>query len=163
MSARPRYLIVALLTVAVIGCDPDKSATGISRHIGGPLAARQRLPHADASAALQAVRSANERGVLSGPALVPPGAPLAPFIEARLYALVNVSVHDALNGIIPRFARYADVGPIVPDANAAAAALKAAHDAIVGGAPAAQAATDAWYASEIAALAGSDGLAEGIA
>jgi hypothetical protein len=41
--------------------------------------------------------------------------------------------------------------------------LTAAHDAIVGAAPAAQVAVDAWYAGQIAALAGSEGLASGVA
>jgi hypothetical protein len=107
--------------------------------------------------------AANERGITSAPALVPPGAPLVPFIEARLYSIANLAVHDALNAIIPRFARYADAGPVVPDANAAAAVLTAAHDAIVGAAPAAQAAVDRWYAGQIAGLAGSEGLASGVA
>ncbi len=146
-------------------CGSDDAADRITRPstTAHASAARQRLPHADAAAALDAVRSANERGILSGPALVPPGAPLLPSVEARLDAIVNVAVHDALNGIIPRFARYADAGPLVPDANAAAAVLKAAHDAIVGGAPAAQATADAWYGDEISKLNGTDGLASGIA
>jgi hypothetical protein len=92
---------------------------------------------------------------------VPPGAPLAPFIEARLYAIANVAMHDALNAITPRFARYADTGPIDRDASAAAAVLTAAHDAIVGADPRAQAATDAWYASEMATLSGTSGVADG--
>jgi hypothetical protein len=93
---------------------------------------------------------------------VPPGAPLAPFIEARLYAIANVAMHDALNAITPRFARYADTGPIDRDASAAAAVLTAAHDAIVGADPVAQAATDAWYASQMAALSGTGGVADGV-
>jgi hypothetical protein len=71
-------------------------------------------------------------------------------------------MHDALNAITPRFARYADTGPIDRDASAAAAVLTAAHDAIVGADPVAQAATDAWYASEMAALSGTGGVADGV-
>jgi hypothetical protein len=112
---------------------------------------------------MASVAAANDRTVISVPSLVPPGAPLAPFIEARLYSIATLAVHDALNAIIPRFGRYADTGPIVPDANAAAAVLTAAHDAIVGAAPAAQAAVDTWYASQIAGLVGSDGFASGVA
>jgi hypothetical protein len=93
---------------------------------------------------------------------VPPGAPLAPFIEARLYAIANVAMHDALNAISPLFTRYADTGPVDRDASAAAAVLTAAHDAIVGSDPGAQAATDAWYASEMAALAGTNGVGSGV-
>jgi hypothetical protein len=93
---------------------------------------------------------------------VPPGAPLAPFIEARLYAIANVAMHDALNAVTPRFARYADTGPVNRDASAAAAVLTAAHDAIVGAAPGAQTGTDAWYAGEMAALSGTGGIADGV-
>lgn len=126
------------------------------------LADGARWPYAAESAALLAVRSGNAQSVLAAPALVPPGVPLTPFIEARLYAITNVAMHDALNAIIPRYARYADVGPIDPRANPAAAALTAAHDAIAGAAPGAMGAADAWYATEIAAVNGT-GVAEGIA
>jgi membrane-associated phospholipid phosphatase len=108
------------------------------------------------------VFAGNAQSIAAAPSLVPPGAPLTPFIEARLYAIANVAMHDALNAVSPRFARYADTGPINRDANAAAAVLTAAHDAIVGADPVAQAATDSWYASEMAALAGTSGIADGV-
>jgi hypothetical protein len=108
------------------------------------------------------VFSGNAQSIAAAPSLVPPGAPLAPFIEARLYAIANVAMHDALNAIAPRFARYADTGPIDRDASAAAAVLTAAHDAIVGADPGAQTATDAWYASEMAGLSGTSGVADGV-
>lgn len=84
------------------------------------------------------------------------GAPLAPFIEARLYAIANVAMHDALNAITPRFTRYADTGPIDRDASVAAAVLTAAHDAIVGADLGAKSGTDAWYAGEMAAISGTE-------
>jgi hypothetical protein len=40
--------------------------------------------------------------------------------------------------------------------------LTAAHDAIVGADPVAQAATDTWYANEMAALSGTAGVADGV-
>lgn len=167
LFARPSAtLAVGLVASILIGCGPDSSASRITRPAAASTrvtADRQRLAHADAEAALAAVFAANERGVASAPTLVPPGAPLTPFIEARLYSIANLAVHDALNAIIPRFARYADTGPVVSDANAAAAVLTAAHDAIVGAAPGAAAATDSWYAGQIAKLAGSEGVASGTA
>jgi hypothetical protein len=105
----------------------------------------------------------NAQSVAAAPTLVPPGTPLTPFIEARLYGIANVAMHDALNAVIPRFARYADTGPIDENANAAAAVLTAAHDAIVSAAPASQGATDAWYATSISALAGNTGFVSGVA
>jgi len=141
---------LALLIVFALACGPESSQTT------DPLASSlnqgvstNASRHADAIRALEAVFAGNAQSVAAAPSLVPPGAPLAPFIEARLYAIANVAMHDALNGVTPRFARYADAGPIDRDASAAAAVLTAAHDAIIGAAPGAQAATDAWYAGEM--------------
>ena len=158
-SRTPLLLLSLLISGAIgLGCgDPSLGPVAPTM----PDAVAIRLPHAAESAALTAVRAGNAQSVLAAPDLVPPGMPLTPFVEARLYAIVNVAMHDALNGIVPRYARYADTGPIDADANAAAAVLTAAHDAIVGGAPAATAATDAWYAGALGALAG-DGIAAGV-
>lgn len=149
-------LAVCLIATVLVACEADSAASRIGQPVAPSsqiAAARQRLPHAQAEEALAAVLAGNERGIASAPALVPPGAPLAPFIEARLYAIANLAVHDALNAIVPRFARYADTGPLVPDANAAAAVVTAAHGAIVGAAPASQAAVDSWYAVQMTGLA----------
>jgi len=159
-----RTLTAALLSALVVACGTDPTSTGsASPHADRASNSRQRLPHAEATVALAAIVAGNAQSVAAAPALVPPGAPLAPFIEARLYGIANVAMHDALNAVIPRFARYADTGPIDENANAAAAVLTAAHDAIVGAAPASQSATDAWYASAIGPLAGSAGVANGVA
>ncbi len=155
----------ALLAVAIIfgsACSPDKAPT-ITAPDDGPAAIVGGVPNSEAAAALSAVMGGNAQAVEAAPSLVPPGAPLAPFIEARLYAIANVAMHDALNAVVPRFERYADTGPIERNANAAAAVLTAAHDAIVGADPGAQTATDAWYAGAISGLSGSAGFAEGVA
>ena len=165
LQHRAAPLALLLVTITLGACGPDSSTARITQpNVPSPASAgRQRLAHADAEVALAAVLRANEEAVTSAPALVPPGVPLAPPIEARLYSIANLAVHDALNAIIPRFARYADAGPLVPDANAAAAVLTAAHDAIAGAAPGAKTAVDSWYAPRIAALAGSNGFAAGVA
>jgi membrane-associated phospholipid phosphatase len=158
--SRPTIRILAgALAALLTACSADSSTAAL--HPGDPL-----LDVAGAfptTSARQAVLSGNAQAIAAAPSLVPPGAPLAPFIEARLYAIANIAMHDAINGIRPRFARYADAGPVMRAGHPAAAVLTAAHDAIVGGAPGSQASTDAWYAAEIAALAGQSGLAEGIA
>jgi hypothetical protein len=160
----PRALASALLSALIVACGTDPTSTAApSRHSGVASNNRQRLPHAEASAALAAVVAGNAQSVAAAPSLVPPGAPLAPFIEARLYGIANLAMHDALNAVIPRFSRYADTGPIDENANAAVAVLTAAHDAIVGAAPASHVATDAWYATSMSTLAGSAGVADGIA
>jgi hypothetical protein len=160
----PRALASALLSALVVACGTDPTGTDAPyRHSGIASNNGLRLPHAEASAALAAVIAGNTQSVAAAPSLVPPGAPLAPFVEARLYGIANVAIHDALNAVIPRFARYADTGPIDENANAAAAVLTAAHDAIVGAAPGSQGATDAWYATSIGTLAGSAGVTSGVA
>jgi hypothetical protein len=162
-SPGPRQLKWLLVAVMALACSPESTPTTTellapSPSQGGNASASR---HVDARA-LSAVFAGNAQSIAAAPSLVPPGAPLAPFIEARLYAIANVAMHDALNAITPRFARYADTGPIDRDASAAAAVLTAAHDAIVGADPVAQAATNTWYASEMAALSGTPGVADGV-
>ncbi|MEO5590782.1 MAG: vanadium-dependent haloperoxidase [Gemmatimonadaceae bacterium] len=128
-----------------------------------PVTQANGVPNAQAVAALQAVLAGNAQAVAAAPSLVPPGAPLAPFIEARLYAIANVAMHDALNAIVPRFERYADAGPVERNAGIAAAVLTAAHDAIVGAAPASAGSTDSWYAVAISGQTSSAGFAQGVA
>lgn len=161
---RARKNALALLAVFALACGPESMPTttdpltpSLNRGVS-----TNASRHADAQRALEAIFAGNAQSIAAAPSLVPPGVPLAPFIEARLYAIANVAMHDALNAITPRFARYADTGPIDRDASAAAAVLTAAHDAIVGADPAAQSGTDAWYQSEMASLSGTNGVADGV-
>ncbi|HEV7838987.1 MAG TPA: vanadium-dependent haloperoxidase, partial [Gemmatimonadaceae bacterium] len=160
--ARRSFVPLLLLSLLAVACSPDSMQTTTAPP--GPALDRvaSTSSRADRARALEAVFAGNAQSIAAAPALVPPGVPLAPFIEARLYAIANIAMHDALNGIAPRFDRYADAGAIERHANAAAAILTAAHDAIVGAAPGAKASTDAWYASNMAALAGGSGVADGV-
>jgi hypothetical protein len=163
--AHPWHTVAILVIALSVACGPDAMPT--NRAIAGPPRSPAGdvggVPHDRAAAALDAVRAGNAQAIAAAPALVPPGAPLAPFVESRLYAMANVAMHDALNAVVPRFERYADTGPTDRDADAAAAVLTAAHDAIVGADPAAQGTVDAWYAGAIAAEAGHAGYSAGIA
>lgn len=158
-------LAVSIVAMAIVtGCGPD-SSPGITETPDPSLVPVNNaggVPSAQAAAALDAVRAGNAQTISAAPALVPPGAPLAPFIEARLYAISNIAMHDALNAIVPRFDRYADTGPTDRNASLAAAVLAAAHDAIVGADPGAQAGTDAWYSAAIASYTGDPGYAAGV-
>lgn len=162
--ARLRYLIPLLALALAAACSPETIATSpdVSNAIKTPVY-NAGAPSAQETAALNAVLAGNAESIVAAPGLVPPGAPLAPFIEARLFAIANVAMHDALNAIVPRFERYADNGAIDGDANMAAAVLTAAHDAIVGADPAASASVDSWYAGLIAAETGNPGYADGVA
>ena len=159
-TAPPRVAKVVSVLLLAWACSPE-SAPGPTAPLApsaNEVTSVDGISRRNATLALNAVFAGNAQTVAAAPNLVPPGAPLAPFIEARLYAIANVAMHDALNAVIPRYARYADNGPIDRRAGAAAAVLTAAHDAIVGAAPGAATSTDAWYATAIGALAGSEGL-----
>ena len=156
--ANASFAIHALMLSLVVACGTDATRTPMASE---PLLKPGGVPAARGTAALVAVRDGNAQLVANAPALVPPGAPLAPFVEARLYAIGSVAMHDALNAIVPRYARYADTGPLVPDADPATAALTAARDAMRGAVPAAEAAVDAWYEGAMAARADADGRAAG--
>jgi hypothetical protein len=156
-------VVIVLAAAASVACSTETTTATLTDPPTVALRDAGGVPAAQGRAALDAVRSGNAQAVAAAPALVPPGAPLAPFIESRLYAIANVAMHDALNAIVPRFERYADTGPMDPDAAIAVAVLTAAHDAIVGADPASQAATDAWYAAAVAGQSGATGFAEGVA
>jgi hypothetical protein len=155
-------ILLGLTVLAVLASCGEPERALVAPPEPASVGASAETPHASETATLRAVRAGNAQAVVAAPALVPPGVPLTPFIEARLLAIANIAIHDAVNAITPRYARYADTGPLDPDANGAAAALTAAHDAIVGGAPGATASTDAWYAAAMADVAG-DGIARGVA
>lgn len=163
LSSLLRRAIPAVTLIVAGACSQDSPSAVVDPLPKSPANEFGGVPHDQATAALSAILSGNAQTIASAPSLVPPGAPLAPFIESRLYAISNVAMHDALNAVVPRFQRYADTGPVDGTASAAAAVLKAAHDAIVGADPGAQASTDAWYATAIAPLVSSAGYAEGIA
>lgn len=158
-----RRATLVSLAIAAAACSPDASIPNALPTGVAPLRDAGGVPAPEANAALRAVRDGNAQLVASAPALVPPGAPLAPFVEARLYAIGNVAMHDALNAIVPRYERYADTGPLMPSAHPAVAVLTAAHDAMLGAVPAAQGAVDAWYGAAITSLGTPSGSAEGVA
>ncbi|MEO8333642.1 MAG: vanadium-dependent haloperoxidase [bacterium] len=157
---RARTIIGIGTIAAVAGCASDVTPPSLQP----PVAAVRDLRLSNAGfATFAAVLSGNAQMVAAAPTLVPPGAPLSPFVEARLYAIASVAMHDALNGVDDRYDRYADNTAVDSHANATAAVLTAAHDAIIGAAPASLASTNAWYASAMALLSRQEGIARGVA
>jgi hypothetical protein len=158
------YTIALLAAVLATACNPDRIVTtpDASGSMETPVYSAGGVPDAQQDAARDAVLAGNATAVAAAPALFPPGAPVAPFVEARLFAIADVAMHDALNSIVPRFERYADTGPIDRNADLTAAVLTAAHDAIVGAVPASSSEVDPWYAGAIAAAAGNPGFDEGV-
>lgn len=129
--------------------------------VAGP--ADSGLTPAETAAALFAVTAGNQQAMRVAPSLVPDGTPLAPFVEARMYAMTNLAMHDAANAIVPRYERYADRGPIISNANPAAAILTAAFDVITGSGILSTTDTDIWYATYIKMEAANRGYSEGVA
>src|SRR3977135_1946627 len=89
-------LAVVLLAAA---CGPESMPTTTEPLAAAPNRVLSPSAHVDRTRALEAVFAGNAQSIIAAPALVPPGAPLAPFIEARLYAIANIAMHDALNAI----------------------------------------------------------------
>ncbi|MBL8980703.1 MAG: hypothetical protein JNL26_00870, partial [Gemmatimonadetes bacterium] len=154
------FPIVLAVLVAACGSDPT---VPFDRSLDPGASTAADVSPAAVPELVSSVLSANAQAIAAAGFLVPPGVPLPPFVEARLYAMANVAIHDALNAIQPRYESYALANVAAPAANPAAAVLSAAHDAIIAAAPGAQGVTDQWYAAEIAPLMGRPGVTEGIA
>jgi hypothetical protein len=104
-------------------------------------------------------------------------APLAdPFHESRMYAMMHVAIHDALNAIDRRFRPYTFDKPAQPGASPEAAVAAAAHDVLVpllGQLPralasqecsdAGVASVEAAYTAALAAIPDAPAKAQGIA
>jgi hypothetical protein len=116
MCVQPRVLLVAAFVAAV-------SATP-------PCAVAQQTQAAAAPAGGDAVIvwSANA-GVAATKACI---APLdSPFHESRVYAIMHIAIHDALNVIDRQFRPYAFDKPAMPGASPEAAVAAAARDVLV--------------------------------
>ena len=131
--------------------------------------ANARVSEQDGNAARTAVLRWNAVSTSLVPSLSPNGSP-TPWVEARLTAITNVAMHDALNGARARYDRYADHGDVHRSANPAAAVIAAAYTALIGATPApAHDVARSAYDADIAALRGTapderinDGIAVGI-
>ncbi len=85
-----------------------------------------------------------------------------PMIESRIYAMVNIAMHDALNNIIPKYKTYA-LQSIDRSANPDAAVAQAAYDVLVAEAPWYKSSYDSLLAVSLNAVAQGDVKSKGIA
>lgn len=83
-------------------------------------------------------------------ASVAPAAALAPVRQARVMAIIQVAVHDAVNSITRQFAVYRPHSSPPAGASAEAAAIAAAHTAARALIPSQAATLDAEYAASLA-------------
>ena len=80
-----------------------------------------------------------------------PASGLAPVQQGRVMAIVQVAVHDAVNGITREYATYVPPAPAPADASPVAAAIAAAHHALRNLFTGHDAALDTLYADSLAA------------
>ena len=156
--------LLCLVIIATVGACSRAGDAPITQPSANVVSTRESAhEHGELRAA---VLRWNALAVTAAPTLSPNG-PLAPFVEARLYAITNVSIHDALNGVRARFHRYADDGDVNRSANATAAVIAAGYAALTGATPLpAHAAVQAAFDADIAALRADDdasGIDAGIA
>jgi len=90
------------------------------------------------------------------------GAPLPPMPESRIYAMVNVAIHDALNNIVPKYQTYALSNARDKDADPDAAVAQAAHDVIVALLPPQQGFADNLLNTSLAGIKDGDAKTGGI-
>ena len=90
------------------------------------------------------------------------GAPLPPMPESRIYAMINVAMHDALNNIVPKYQTYALKNARDKDADANAAVAQAAHDVIVAQLPPQQGFADELLTTSLASIPDGDSKTKGI-
>jgi hypothetical protein len=74
-------------------------------------------------------------GAAASAACMTPAPDGNPLQESRLYAMVHLAVHDAVNAIDPHARAYAFAGPAPGGASAEAAVAAAAHDVLVSQIP----------------------------
>ncbi|HLL77515.1 MAG TPA: vanadium-dependent haloperoxidase [Pyrinomonadaceae bacterium] len=153
--------ITAGLVVVLLGVTAY-SAVSEACGVGG--AARQGLSAGRAAVAARslnavppvqagdAVTEWNQHAVglsLSSPPAIP--AALSPVQQTRVMAIVQVAVHDAVNGITGEYATYLSPGPAPANASPEAAAVAAAHHALRNLFAGQAAALDASFSDSLAA------------
>jgi hypothetical protein len=87
---------------------------------------------------------------------------LPPMIESRIYAMVNLAMHDALNSIEGVYQRYAFLGSREKNASPDAAVAQAAHDVIVAQLPPQKTYADNLLAESLASVQGTGPRDKGI-
>ncbi|UNK48135.1 phosphatase PAP2 family protein [Lysobacter sp. S4-A87] len=80
------------------------------------------------------------------------GAAGGPPQQFRVFAMVHIAIHDALNAIDPRYKTYAAVGAGNPNASPDAAVARAARDVLLATLPTQAATINTAYTNFIAAL-----------
>jgi len=142
-----RLVVVVALGVALLGVP---AYPAVSEAIAGPMA-HSELSAGSATATAEKLTadpgeisgrsSVTELSTLGNDAVTEwnrqavtltllPASALAPVQQTRVMAIVQVAVHDAVNGITREYESYLSPGPAPDNASPAAAAIAAAHHAL---------------------------------
>ncbi len=87
---------------------------------------------------------------------------LPPMVESRMYAIINLAMHDALNNIVLKYQPYTLKNTLTKDADADAAVAQAAHDAIVSLMPPQKTFADSLLTVSLAGITTGAGKDQGI-
>jgi hypothetical protein len=87
---------------------------------------------------------------------------MPPMPESRIYAMINLTMHDALNNITPKYETYALKTAIVNNASPDAAVAQAAHDVLVSLFPTQSSTFDSLLNSSLSGIATSESKQKGI-
>src|SRR5688500_4385467 len=144
-----RFVIVLVLGGALSGVPAYPS---ISEPMAGPMANSELSGGAIVTAlpppASEAVTVWNQEAVRL---TLLPASPLVPVQQTRVMAIVQVAVHDAVNGITGEYATYLSPGPAPENASPEAAAIAAAHHALTNLFASHSASLDGLFAASLAA------------
>ena len=134
-TQRNRFVLAISLGALLLGCTAYPSAAEAGgageaaraeSPAGRPAAAAARNPYV----AVQAGDAVTEWNQEAARLTLLPASNLAPVQQTRVMAIIQVSVHDAVNGLTGEYATYLSPGPAPAGASPEAAAIAAAHHAL---------------------------------
>lgn len=109
---KPLLTTCVFLVIAITACNKNKNNT-----------TTDRTENTSANVVLQWNNAGMEAMRRSGS--------LPPMLESRITATLNVTMHDALNNIVPKYETYALNNAVTAGANADAAVAQASHDILL--------------------------------
>lgn len=134
-------LITALISISIASCKKDKQTpTDNTDNYSASMVLKWNEAGTNAVAKAKAVQ---------------------PMPESRIYAMINLAMHDALNNIVPKYDTYTSISGSNLEANPDAAVAQAAHDVLLSLFPAQQATEDSLLAISLADI--TTGREKGIA
>ncbi|MDN3655967.1 vanadium-dependent haloperoxidase [Ferruginibacter paludis] len=155
--------LLLLSAIIFLSCQKQPENALNSKKLAGETSARSD-GHAYGTISSTMVLKWNEAATQAIANMAPftGSGPLPPMPESRIYAMINVAMHDALNNIVPRYQTYALKDARDKDADANAAVAQAAHDVIAAMLPPQQPFADNLLIASLASVTDGDSKTRGI-